>query len=269
MTMKPSKPNKSLILNALFVLGGKHQPHEIKKWLDNNAVQPYPNLNPIMNYYETRNGNDLGYEVIGNKPSNIIQEGDDASLGAKYPKTMDWRTVMRNLKTLTEQDGVVKHDSKDGTYWLSADIRNEIRYFGAWFGEVAVSRLFLSATDMTEFINRIGAYIVWVFIEAMTPSSTKKARDKDMLAEDWIASAIPIRTLFLRFVERFKGLEVVKGSGINSSSVPAYEMEDTAKLESAVKKLYPEIYKSLVGTKQYMNIDRNKRSLSRQWPSSV
>jgi hypothetical protein len=274
MTMKPSKPNKSLILNALFVLGGKHQPHEIKKWLDNNAKQPMdPDRNPVLslNYYETRNGDDLGYEVLGSKPSNIIQEGNDASLGIKHVKTMDWRTVMRNLKILVEQDRVVKHDPKTGTYWLSADIRNEIRYFGVWFGEVAVSRLFLeSKKDMTEFINRIGVYMVYIFIEAMAPFSNKKmkASDKDMLAIDWIESAIPIKTIFWRFVERFKGLEVVRGGKI-AASKPAYEMEDTSKLESAVKRLNPEIYRILEDTKQYMGIDRNKRSVTRKRPSRV
>lgn len=269
--MKPSKPNKSLILNALFVLGGKRQPHEIKKWLDNNAMQPMDaDRNPVLslNYYETREADDLGYQVIGNKPSNIIQEGKDASLEIKHAKTMTWRTVMRNLKTLVEHDRLVEHDTKSGEYWLSMDIRNEIRYFGTWFGEVAVSRLLSNVTDIKEFVNRIGAYMAYVMIEAMAPSSTKKAKDKDMLAIDWVESAVPLKTIFWRFVERFKGLEVIKGE-VSPPTTPAYEMEDISGLEFKLKKLYPDIYKSLLQTKEYMGIDRNKRSLSRQRPSRV
>ncbi len=119
---------------------------------------------------------------------------------------------------------------------------------------------------MTEFINRIGVYMVYIFIEVMAPSSTKKTKDKDMLAEDWVENAIPLKTIFWRFVERFKGLEVVNSG---HASKPAYEVEDISKLESAVKRLYPEIFKSLLETKEYMGIDRNKRSLSRQRPSKV
>ncbi len=144
MTITPSKPNKSLILNALFVLG-KCQPHEIKKWLDDNASRPLDPVSFSIDYYNTRKGENLGYKVIGNEPSNIIQVKNE-ELEKQHAKTMDLRTVMRNLKTLDKQDRLVEHDGKTGTYWLSADIRNEIRYFGSWFGEVAASRLFLSAT---------------------------------------------------------------------------------------------------------------------------
>ena len=173
-----------------------------------------------------------------------------------YPKTMSRQTIHFHCKELTH-DGHIEYG--DGRYWVPDRVKQEIRYFGTWFGEVAVSRLFTeSVKDMTEFVNRVGAYFVYIFIEAMAPFSNKKlkANDKDMLAMDWVESAIPLRTLFWKFVQHFKGLEVVKGG---HASRPTYELEDTSKLESTVKKLYPEIYNSLLETKEYMGIDRNKR----------
>lgn len=257
------KRDKLLVFDAIMRLG-KPKVNEIKKWLDSNSKEPL-DKDPVsvIDYYGTRYG-ELDDKIITDvkKPTNILPHNDFKA----YPKTMSRQTIHFHCKELTH-DGHIEYG--DGRYWVPDRVKQEIRYFGTWFGEVAVSRLFTeSVKDMTEFVNRVGAYFVYIFIEAMAPFSNKKlkANDKDMLAMDWVESAIPLRTLFWKFVQHFKGLEVVKGG---HASRPTYELEDTSKLESTVKKLYPEIYNSLLETKEYMGIDRNKRSLSRQRPSKV
>src|SRR5438132_1612011 len=95
MTMKPS--NDNLILHALFVLG-KSQPHEIKQWLDDNANRAIDPTSLSVDYYNTRKGDDIGYEVIGDKPSNIAHVNPNHSPKQVYPKGMDLRTLMRRLK---------------------------------------------------------------------------------------------------------------------------------------------------------------------------
>jgi hypothetical protein len=258
------KRDRLLVFDAIMKLG-KPKVHDIKKWLDSNSIQPL-DKDPVsvIDYYNTRDG-ELDDKVITDikKPTNILPHNDPKA----YPKTMSRQTIHFHCKGLTH-DGYIQYDN--GRYSVPDRVRNELRLFGTWFGEVAVSRLFSgSVTGMTEFINRIGVYMVYVFIEAMAPFLDNKVKTtSDMLAIEWIESAIPIKTMFWKFVQCFKGLEVVRRE---NKGKPAYELDikKINELESKLKKLYPDIYRSLLETKGYMNLDRNKRSVTRQRPGPI
>ena len=219
----------------------------------------------VIDYYGTRYG-ELDDKVITDvrKPSNILRENHPL-IG--HPITMSRQTIRFHCKELI-RERLIEYNKDTARYWVPDRVKQEIRYFGVWFGEVAISRLFMSATNDRVHKQDWGIYGLYIHRSLWHPLRPRKPKDKDMLAEEWVESAMPVKTIFWRFLQSFRGLEVVRPE---NKDRPAYETDSDKinELETALKKLQPKIFKSLSDTKYYMGIDRNKESLSRQRPSRV
>jgi hypothetical protein len=89
--------------------------------------------------------------------------------------------------------------------------------------------------NIQEFINRFGALMIYAFIIAASPFK-EKTSNKDRIIFDWINHAIPVNQMFQYFFATF-----------TSDSAKDYELDQTmiTELYIALKKAYPDIYKSL------------------------
>lgn len=211
----------------------------------------------ILNFIKAKSSNWVGVEV-----KEIINH--TRLMDIKEHKGLTRQTVTTHLKTLVDEDEIKK--TRKGTY-LPKEIFDDIVYDGWSLLEdylntihqsLIANRDVLNLRELANIItdlsrdgsnktkeplqnfifkiaNRIGAYVVYVFIESLRSRRNVKSEDvRSVLTEEFLKKAIPLMDLLEEFLSELP---------IETKERDYFEVNERAlkKISKAYKKVYPNI----------------------------
>jgi len=110
-------------------------------------------------------------------------------------------------------------------------------------------------SNLFEFVNRVGAYIAFIFIESLRPVSHNKAVTENAKKERTrylIEKSIPIERLFRKFCFLLSQLEIIDSNDFSlvpEKDIPEepYELSESSfeRLSDSFRRIYPRIYEAL------------------------
>lgn len=127
-----------------------------------------------------------------------------------------------------------------------------------------------------EFVNRMGAFIVFIFLESMRPRETKQIKDdsRQEMFQSLISNAINIPDLFDRFCLFLNEIGLSKPIQVsletNKQSINSIELDKKSfnKVSESFRNLYPGIYEGLESfwehSLQYYNALESKMARSKE-----
>jgi hypothetical protein len=110
-------------------------------------------------------------------------------------------------------------------------------------------------SNLFEFVNRVGAYIAFIFIESLRPVSDEKAvteNAKKVRTRYLVKRSFPIERLFRKFCLLLNQLEIIDShdsSPVPEKEVPEepYELSESSfeRLSDSFRRVYPRVYEAL------------------------
>lgn len=201
-----------------------------------------------------------------NDPNYLFTQEEKANYIRKnWNHTLSERTIQR---CLDEDKRIIKsgwHYSIDEK-WRYETRYQDAREFGLKLYDAVIGRACFDkenvGTFMPEFIRRIGAIIVFIFIEASRPfkDDSMKPNDMDDLVEYWTKNAVPIPSMLLAFrtvfnwVLRDKRVREGKTS-LTGRSWSQMEQSQVSECLRMLENSCPDIYKDLAS---YKDVDKLK-----------
>jgi len=116
--------------------------------------------------------------------------------------------------------------------------------------------------NLSELIEKIGFFIVFIFLTLATPKEKPKKAgylDLNQFIEYWLQSALPIKTMYLDFLGIFHHyLRTIEDDRISSFELKASLLQ---KGHSIIKKKYKKMYRELVSLEEGKEWEKYFRSI--------
>jgi hypothetical protein len=194
------------ILNAITHLG-KPQPHEIKRYLDNQVEEEIED--------ECKKGK-------------INYSDKNRRVKERY---VTLRTIHRWLRTLSKESLL---DHTDSRYSLSKKFVSDIRYSGNFFmySPTGLLAQYNRNSSVRELIAKLGFILYYLFIEAARPIQDKALNEKQKveLIHSWLENAFSVSAIYAMFRDQYGDGDQVSEKALN-------------KLTKTLQRLYPSWYK--------------------------
>ena len=145
--------------------------------------------------------------------------------------------------------------------WLYNEFMHDLLVQRPWFSEMRVlsdnKLVELLESRLKEMGDRFGIFMIFVFLEALKPFKDKSMtqRDRNDLVDYWAMNVLPLETMFLNFRMILHNFQSTLRPKNEENLLPNLQQSRSEmaeriieKVQTIMKKNYPEMYSQLIGT---------------------